>query len=406
MLPFADVRVLDLSNVLAGPFCGYNLARLGAEVIKIERPKGGDLARSLGADPSMAVKGMGLSFVAVNAGKQSIAIDLKSEEGKDAFLRLVAISDVVLDNFRPNVMKRLGLGYEVLSQHNPRIIHCAISGFGQDGPWSGRPAYDQIVQGLAGVMSVTGDSSSAPLRVGFPAADTFAGLTASFAVAAALVEQRKSGKGCFIDVSLLECTLSAMGWVVSNYLNGGVSPLPIGNENFTAAPSGTFTTATGPLNIAANEQKQYETLCDLIGRSDLKCDTRFATRQARKDNRMALNEQINQALAARSAEEWERLLNAAGVPAGRVLTIPEILGESQLAERAFIETLDMDGTNGRPLRVTRPGFRFDTPFSPAGAPPAIGQDTTKWLAALGFDECDVVRLTQAWSAQPPQCSEV
>src|SRR6516165_2836063 len=215
-LPLAGIRILDLSNVLAGPFCGYHLARLGAEVIKVENPKGGDLARRLGADPAMAKSLMGLSFVAVNADKQSVAIDFKADEGKEIFLRLVEKADVVLENFRPKVMERLGLGYEVLAKRNPRIIYCAISGFGQDGPWAGRPAYDQIVQGLSGVMSVTGDAETAPLRTGFPIADTIAGLTASFAIAAALVEQRQTGRGRRIDVSLLEATLVAMGWGIKS----------------------------------------------------------------------------------------------------------------------------------------------------------------------------------------------
>lgn len=175
-------------------------------------------------------------FVAVNAGKQSVALDLKSESGREVFLRLVKEADVVLESFRPKVMERLSLGFNVLSRHNPRLVYCAISGFGQSGPWSARPAYDQIVQGLSGAMSVTGDTASAPLRTGFPISDTIAGLTAAFAIAAALVEQRHSGRGRFIDVSLLEATVAAMGWVVSNHLNAGVEPQPIGNENFTAAP--------------------------------------------------------------------------------------------------------------------------------------------------------------------------
>lgn len=323
-LPLAGVRVLDLSNVLAGPFCGYQLSRLGAEVIKIENPKGGDLARRLGADPVMAQRLMGLSFVAVNAGKQSVAIDLKSAEGKEIFLRLVERADVVLENFRPKVMDRLGLGYDVLGKHNPRLVYCAISGFGQDGPWAGRPAYDQIVQGLSGAMSITGDVRTAPLRVGFPIADTIGGITAAFAIASALVDQRTTGRGRRIDVSLLEATLATMGWVVSNHLNGNVTPEPMGNENFTAAPSGTFETASGLLNIAANEQKQFEALCDLVGRPELKTDPRFAERQSRKTYRGALKAELEEALRARSAAEWEAVFNAAGVPSGCILTVPEI----------------------------------------------------------------------------------
>src|SRR6476620_2992386 len=189
-LPLHGVRVLDLSNVLAGPFCGYNLARLGARVVKIENPRGGDLARRLGADPAMSERLLGLSFVAVNAAKDSVALDLKTAAGRDVFLRLVDQADVVLENFRPKVMERLGLGPKLLTTRNPALIYCAISGFGQDGPWATRPPYDQIVQGLSGVMSVTGDKESAPLRAGFPISDTLAGLTAAFAISASLVDQR------------------------------------------------------------------------------------------------------------------------------------------------------------------------------------------------------------------------
>jgi len=391
-LPLSGVRVIDLSNVLAGPFCGYNLARLGAEVIKVENPDGGDLARRLGSDPEMTKQLMGLSFVAVNAGKQSITLDLKNANGKEVFLRLVEKSDVVLENFRPEVMERLGLGHEVLSARNPKIIYCAISGFGQDGPWAGRPAYDQIVQGLSGAMSVTGDARTAPLRTGFPICDTIAGLTAAFAISAALVEQRATGRGRLIDVSLLESTLAAMGWVVSNHLNAGVNPEPMGNENFTAAPSGTFRTATGPLNIAANEQKQYEALCDLVGRPDLRTDPRFAERQARKVHRAALKDELEAALASRGAEEWEGMLNAKGVPAGCVLSVPQVLREAQVTGRQFVETINCKTGSGAAIRVTRPGFRIDGGFEMPSPPPTLGQDTEHWLLALGYSATEVEDL--------------
>lgn len=388
-LPLAGIRVLDLSNVLAGPFCGYHLARLGAEVIKVENPKGGDLARRLGADPAMAQELMGLSFIAVNADKQSVAIDFKAEEGKQIFLRLVEEADVVLENFRPKVMERLGLGYEVLARRNPGIVYCAISGFGQDGPWAGRPAYDQIVQGLSGVMSVTGDAHTGPLRTGFPIADTIAGLTASFAIAAALVEQRQTGRGRRIDVSLLEATLAAMGWVVSNHLNANIDPQPIGNENFTAAPSGTFATGSGLLNIAANEQKQYESLCDVVGKPELKTDARFRERQSRKDHRAALKQELEKALATKPAVEWEILFNSKGVPAGCVLSVPQVLKEEQIIGRKFVEHLKAEVTGGQTMRVTRPGFRLDADFPEPLPPPALGQDTRTWLRKVGFQDAEI-----------------
>jgi len=392
-LPLNSIRVLDVTNVLAGPFCSFQLALLGAEVIKIEQPGRGDLARMLGADPSAAARLMGASFVAVNAGKQSVTINLKTAEGKEIFKRFVAISHVVLENFRPEVMKRLQLGYEVLSQINPSIVYCAVSGFGQEGPLAMRPAYDQVIQGMSGVMSVTGDQESAPLRVGYPVCDTVGGLTAALAICAALVDARTSGRGRMIDVSMLEATLASMGWVVSNYLNAGVVPLPMGNENFTAAPSGTFRTAEGLLNIAANESYQYEKLCDLIGRPDLKTDSRFSDREIRKRNRAALNKEVAAALSARSAAEWESLMIDAGVPAGRVLSVPEILAHPHLTRRHFVTTFEAPGGT---QRVTRGGFTFpQIPAGPSSPAPQLSKHTDAWLRKLGYDDGQILQLRNA-----------
>src|SRR5215475_1930144 len=300
----AGTRVLDLTNVLAGPFCCYQLAQLGADVIKVEVPGSGDLARQLGADPQLNKRLMGASFLAQNAGKRSVTINLKSLSGKAVFRRLVSTADVVVENFRPGVMDRLGLGYETLRAAKPDLIYCAITGFGKDGPLKDNPAYDQIVQGISGVMSVTGDKESAPLRAGFPVADTIGGITAAFAIAAALFRRGRTGQGEFIDVSMLESTLVAMGWAASNWLIAGVKPSPMGNENATASPSGTFRTGNGLLNIAANKQDQFETLARLIGRADLVGDARFAGREDRKQHRAELNAEIEAALAAKSARDW------------------------------------------------------------------------------------------------------
>lgn len=390
MLPLAGVRVLDLTNVLAGPFCTYQLAMMGAEIVKIEQPGRGDLARHLGADPVAAKAGMGASYVAVNGGKQSVTLDLKHPEGKEILKRLVGAADVLVENFRPGVMARLGLDHRALLTLKPSLVYCSISGFGQDGPLAQRPAYDQIVQGMSGVMSITGDAVSAPLRVGYPVSDTVGGLTAAFAIVSALLGARQTGEGRYIDVSMLESTLATMGWVVSNHLNAGLDPVPMGNENFTAAPSGTFRTGQGLINISANEDRQYAALCDAIGRPDLKTDRRFRDRQDRKRHREALTQELEPALATRDAQAWERVLVEAGVPVGRVLSVPEILGAPQLTGRDFVQ--ERDAPTGR-QRMTRCGFRFaDHTPGPATAAPALSHHTETWLETLGYGPGDIARL--------------
>ena len=392
MLPLAGVRVLDLSNVLAGPFCAYQLALFGAEVTKVEHPEGGDLARRLGADKDAAARNMGASFVAVNAGKRSITLNLKDPRGKAILLDLVRNADVLVENFRPGVMDRLELGYDQLSKVNPALVYCAISGFGDEGELSRRPAYDQIIQGMSGVMSVTGDAQSAPLRVGYPVSDTVGGLTAAFGICAALVDARTSGRGRRLDVSMLEATLATMGWVVSNYLNAGVEPAPMGNENFTAAPSGTFRTGAGLLNIAANETRQFESLCEVIGRPDLPRDERFCARHTRKQYREALKAEIETALAADSAANWEARLLERGVPVGRVLSVPEILAHPHLAERGFIrEFAAVEGEAAQ--RVTRAGLRLtDADAAPATPAPTLGAHTRETLAQLGYEAAQIDAL--------------
>lgn len=370
------IRVLDLTGVLAGPYCAYQLALMGADVIKVETPAGGDLARQLGASAELSQMGMGASFLAQNAGKRSVALDLKDEADKARFLELVKTADVLVENFRPGVMKRLGLDYDSLKDVKPDLVYCAISGFGQTGPMRGNPAYDQIVQGLSGVMSITGTPEVAPLRVGYPVADTLGGLFGAFAVSAALLRRQREGEGAFLDVSMLECTLSALGWPVSNYLLAGVEPRPMGNENMTAAPSGAFRTADGLLNIAANKQEQFETLCGLVGRAELTQDPRFREREARKKNRAALNLLLEEALAEKTAREWEEILNRAGVPAGRVLTVPQALAEPQLNERHLVTEFPPIEKGARPVAVLRGGFLVDGEApSPSRSPPRLGEHT-------------------------------
>jgi crotonobetainyl-CoA:carnitine CoA-transferase CaiB-like acyl-CoA transferase len=391
----AGLRVLDLTNVLAGPFCCYQLAQLGAEVIKVETPGSGDLARQLGADPELNRRLMGASFLAQNAGKRSITLNLKHAKAREAFLRLVKTADVLVENFRPGVMERLGLGYSALKAAKTDLIYCAISGFGQDGPLKLNPAYDQIIQGISGLMSVTGDAQSAPLRVGFPVADTMGGITAAYAISAALFRRERSGEGEFIDVSMLESTLGAMAWVVSNWLIAGVRPQAWGNENMTASPSGTFRTGDGLLNIAANQQQQFETLCRLIERPELVRDPRFAAREDRKRNRFELNKEIEQALASRPAAEWSALMNDQGVPAGPVLDVPSVLEHPQIVERKLLHTFEDVPELDRAISVVRSGFRLASGDpAPASPPPVLGADTESLLAELGYSEREREELSR------------
>jgi crotonobetainyl-CoA:carnitine CoA-transferase CaiB-like acyl-CoA transferase len=287
-------------------------------------------------------------------------------------------------------MDRLGLGHDSLKAIKPGLIYCAISGFGQDGPLRGYPAYDQIIQGLSGMMSVTGDGQSAPLRVGYPVADTTGGITAAFAIAAALFRRERTGEGEFIDVSMLESSLAAMAWVVSNWLIAGVRPQPLGNENMTASPSGTFRTGQGLLNIAANQQQQFETLCRLIGRPELAADPRFAAREERKHRRFELRDEIEPALAARPAAEWSKLMNDAGVPAGEVLDVPSVLEHPQIAARGLLKTFGDVPDVDRAVSVVRAGFRLASGDpAPSSPPPALGADTAGILAELGYSKSEI-----------------
>jgi crotonobetainyl-CoA:carnitine CoA-transferase CaiB-like acyl-CoA transferase len=384
--PLAGIKVLDLTNVLAGPYCSYQLMLLGAEVVKIEMPGRGDLARQLGPDAELNRHGIGASFLAQNAGKKSVELDLKDPGDRAVFAEMLGGADVLLENFRAGVLARLGFDRDRLRSLNPALIACSITGFGQTGPMSQAPAYDQIIQGLSGMMSVTGTAETAPLRVGFPVCDSIGGLAAALAVVAAVAARQRTGAGCHLDVSMLEASISAMGWTVSNYLVAGVPPEPTGDQNATAAPSGTFDAADGPLNIAANRQEQFERLCRIVGRADLVTDARFADREGRKAHREALNDELNAALRARPAADWEALLGDAGVPAARILTVPQAVESEQLRHRGFITDLPFPDGSGRRLRVVSSGVLFDgEPLTPPEPPPLLGEHNA-----------DVPALVAAW----------
>ena len=380
--PLTGIKVLDLTNVLAGPFCCHQLAHMGAEVIKVEAVGRGDLARQLGADAELNAANMGVSFLAQNAGKKSVTLNLKHPEGKQIFLRLLAQADVLVENFRPGVMARLGLDYPELKQHNPRLIYCAISGFGQQGPWSQRPAYDQIIQATAGVMSITGSNESGPMRVGYPIADTVGGITAAFAISSALNAQPR---GCFIDVAMLDALLATMGWVISNYLIASVAAQSHGNENPTSAPSGAFATAAGLLNIAANKDEQWLLLCQHLGLGELAQHPDYLTREDRKRNRVALRQCLEQVLLGKSARVWEQELNSIGVPAAAVLSVAEVLSSEQISQRDLLADFAQAPGVGRDIRLLRTGVKIDgAALSVKQSPPELGQDNEEIYQQLGL----------------------
>ncbi len=377
------IRVLDLTNVLSGPFATLHLALLGAEVIKIENPIDGDLARKLGSVPELNDKLMGTSFLAQNANKKSLTLNLKEQEAKEIFLKLVKTADVVVENFRPDVMDRLGVGYEALKQVNPRIIYCGISGFGKTGPDAMKPAYDQIIQGLSGEMAINGDERLNPLRAGFPVCDTVGGLNAAFAIMAALYYRERTGEGQFIDVALLDSIMPLMGWVAANWLIGKQPPVVMGNDNFTAAPSGVFATQDGSINSAANKQEQWEVVAEELGVPELKTDPRFQKRDVRKKNRKELTPLLEAKLKEHPTKYWVEVLNKRGVPSGEILSLQDALEQEQAQHRETIATIEAEGIGE--LRLFNLTAKFEkTPGRVECPPPRLGEHTETILTEVGY----------------------
>jgi crotonobetainyl-CoA:carnitine CoA-transferase CaiB-like acyl-CoA transferase len=382
------IRVLDMTNVLAGPFATLHLALLGAEVIKVENPVGGDLARKLGNVPELNQKLMGTSFLAQNSNKKSLTLNLKGEKAKEIFRKLVDSADVLVENFRPGVMARLGFSYDELCKLNPKLIYCAISGFGQTGPDAFKPAYDQIIQGLSGVMAINGDERLNPLRAGFPICDTVGGLNAAFAIMSALYYREKSGVGQFIDVAMLDSIMPLMGWVAANLLIGGKHPVLMGNDNFTAAPSGTFITKDGYINIAANKQEQWEDLCDILNVSELKVDARFKERDTRKKNRKELSPILEEKLKSKETSFWVEALNNKGIPSGEILSLDAALHQPQIEHRKALTEIDTPDVGK--IRVFNNTAKFDkTDGNVDSPPPTLSEHTSEILEELGYNSQDI-----------------
>ncbi len=391
--PFDGVRIVDLTRVLAGPYSTYQLALLGADVVRVEQPGRSDFVRFGGGDPELAQAGLGPGFLAQNANKRSIAVDLKDPRGKDIVRKLATGADVLTENFRPGVMKRLELSAESLMELNPRLIYCAISGYGQDGPMAQRPAYDHVVQAVSGMMTTNADDDGRPRRVGFPMIDYVAGLSAAFAISSALFQREHTGEGQVIDVAMLDAAVAIMAPALAPFLQGITPPQRTGDRAASGSPfSGMFETTDGLLALAANAPPQAVALARDIGREDLIEDSRMAEWGRNSAFVDFVQDALTAAFATAPAAEWEERLGALGVPAGKVRGLAEIMESDQLAARGMIQTVD-DPAIGRRHRVPGVGFKMARDGGgPATPPPRLGQDTDAILGELGYEQHQIEQL--------------
>lgn len=394
--PLAGVRVLDATHVLAGPFAGYQLALLGADVIRVDNPAGGDVARLGDPDPDRRALGMGFGFLAQNANKRSIALNLKTPQGQAAFKRLAATCDVVIENFRPGKMAALGLGADDIRAVRPDVIYCSITGFGQNGPLSDRPAYDHILQGMAGIMSVTGTEESGPVRAGFPLVDYLAGQMAAFAICAALFRRAQTGAGEVIDCAMMDAALSVMGPLVSEWAVGGTRPRRPGNQPYSGSPfSGCYDTAEGMIVVVGNTMAQATRLCALLGLEHLLDDPRVSDWRAHPELADEMRGLFTQAFSQKTALEWEEALNAVSVPCGKVRDIPEVLAEPHVAGRAALHEVFVPAL-GQTIKVPGLGVMIGGENGRVrAAPPLVSEHADDVLAEAGYTPQEIAEMRDA-----------
>jgi crotonobetainyl-CoA:carnitine CoA-transferase CaiB-like acyl-CoA transferase len=381
--------VLDLTRVRAGPTAVRQLADWGANVIKVELPQHMETGESLGGARH------GPDFQNLHRNKRSVALNLKSPKGVEVFRRLAAKADVVVENYRPDVKKRLGVDYPALSKINPRLIYASISGFGQDGPYAVRPGFDQVAQGMGGLMSITGEPGRGPMRVGIPVADLSAGIFCALGILVALLEREQSGKGQEVATSLLQAQIFMLDFQASRWLNAGEVPPQAGNNHPTSIPTGVFKTRDGHINIAAAGGAIWERLCRAVGAETLIEHPDYATSAARSKNRDALNAALNTYLADRTSAEWVERLNTAGVPCGPIYTVDKVFADPQVEHLGIVQEIETGDDRGTLRVVGQPVTLGRTPSHLDTAPPDCGQHTDEVLHEFGFSESEIAELREA-----------